>query len=93
MRSIRLDMLELMGSGYVIEHCVSAFRKEQAEMQYRSYIADALKALADNTARHGGVIMRERYADMIGSGKKKDTRTGDEIAQDVIKRAGLRIAE
>lgn len=45
--------------------------------------------LTENTAKYtGGEYVKTRYADIIDR-KPQDTRTGTEIAADVIKRAGL----
>ena len=38
-------MLELFGSGYVIEHCVSAFLEDRQEKAYKTYVTDALRAI------------------------------------------------
>lgn len=55
------------------------------------YVTDALKLLGENTARYaGGSHMMQRWADVI-TPKKQDTRTGAEIAADVIKKAGLKV--
>ena len=56
---------------------------------YRIYVTDALRVVAENTARFAsGNYIKARYADMIEL-KKQDNRTGDEIVADIIKRAGL----
>lgn len=58
---------------------------------YRVYVTDALKLLVENTARYsGGNHMTQRWIDSI-TPKKQDTRTGAEIAADVIKKAGLKV--
>ena len=62
-------MLELYGSGYVIEHCISAFRKSQEEKAYRIYVTDALYYL-------GGLNMR--FADIIKP-QVHETRSANEI--------------
>lgn len=84
-------MIELMGSGYVVDYCVSRYKHKQEEKQYRVYIADALMVIANNTARmFGGSTVNMRYLDII---KPQDTRTGDDIAVDVMQRAGLTFAK
>lgn len=47
--------------------------------------------LTENTARFaGGKTLQMSYYELIGKRfRKEDTRTGDEIAQDVIANAGL----
>lgn len=55
------------------------------------YVTDALKIIGENTARYaGGSHMTQRWADVI-TPKNQDTRTGAEIAADVIKKAGLKV--
>lgn len=59
---------------------------------YQAYVTDALKAIAANTAyRGGGEMLTARFLDCIHPPKLQDQRTGDEIAADVIRRAGLEV--
>lgn len=81
-------MLDLFGKGYVIDHCIQAAKNEHKEILFRSYISDLLKAMAESN----GVVVNYRYAEIILP-KAKDNRTGDEVALDVIKRAGLKVKE
>ena len=84
-------MLDLFGSGYVIEHCVSAFTQYQADKVYRTYVTDALKHINKIVAtQFGGSYMENRYSDFAyPKREKEDERSGDEIAADIIRRAGL----
>ena len=66
-------MVEILGSGYIIEYCVSAFNHIQEEKVYRIYITDALKYLAG---------LNVRYAELIDT-TPKDERTFEEITNDV----------
>lgn len=64
-------------------------RRETEELIYRVYSSDALKVLTENTERfNGGSAMSKRYFDLIDIGTK-DERSGEEIAEDIITRAGL----
>lgn len=84
-------MVNLLGTGYVADYCISRFRKRQEEKLYRAYIADALMTLNNNLARaFGGNIISTRYSDL---GKPAETRSGDDIAVDIMQRAGLSFAE
>ena len=57
---------------------------------YRVYVSDALRIISENTARFGGgTFAKQRYYDVINP-PKVDERSGDEIAADIIERAGLR---
>ena len=56
---------------------------------YRIYVTDALRSVAENTARYaGGNYIKARYADIIEP-KKQDNRTCEEITADVVARCGL----
>lgn len=90
-RSVRLDLLELMGSGYVIEHCVATFSEYCKEQAFRIYMADGVKCISESVANYlGGSYLQGRYAEIIrGDDYADESATGDEIALDVIERAGL----
>ena len=86
--NISIQHLELLGRGYVIEHCVSFFRKKNEELAYRIYVTDALKAIAENTQKmFGGSFMQKRFAEII---RPKDTaediEDADIKAKDIIER-------
>lgn len=79
----------------MIQHCVAFFRRNQKEKAYRIYVTDALKAIAENTAKQGGgLTMSVRYADMINLNDKQqpeETRTAEEVItsiKDKISRMG-----
>lgn len=62
----------------------------QAET-YRVYVTDSLRTISENTARFGGgAVTKLRYYDVIHP-NEEDTRTGDEIAADIIAGAGLKL--
>lgn len=90
-------MLELFGSGYVIDYCMSALlqesKKKHDEKMLWYYITDCLRLLTENTAKGANTeagYITNRYADII-SPNMRQTRTGDEIASDIIRRAGLQL--
>lgn len=56
---------------------------------YRIYVTDALRLVAENTARYAsGDYIKARYADIIEP-KKQDNRTCEEITADIVERCGL----
>lgn len=60
----------------------------ELEVSYRYYETDCLFYIAKRL----GVKMPKRYCDILDSTKQPiqtDSRTGDEIAEDVIRRMGL----
>lgn len=79
-------MLELIGSEYVIDHCLAEAQARFEEKAYRVYTAELLKTIAECV----GVTVNKKYTDIIDI-TPPDTRTGDEVALDVIKRAGLKV--
>ena len=71
-----------------LRYCVARLNEREKTEAYRIYVTDALRVVAENTARFAsGNYIKARYADMIEP-KKQDNRTGDEMVADIIKRAG-----
>ena len=64
---------------------MSKATQQAKDTAYRVYTTDCLKLIAENT---GNISLKLRYYDIIQP-KKEDKRTGDEIVEDIIKRAGL----
>ena len=88
---LNVELLNLIGKGYVIDHCISLFNKQAREEAFRSYIADTLKTINDNfTKRFGGASYKLRYIELV-TAEKEPEKSGDEIARDIIKRAGLKV--
>jgi len=74
-----------------MRYVTARWKEKQRDDAYRIYITDALMAISNNTMTFGGgSSISVRFADLIY--RKQDTRTGDEVAADVIKRAGLTLA-
>ena len=89
-RSIRLELLEVFGRGYVIEHCLSELRERAERRRFHAYVTDALMLLTENTARAaGGRRLTRRWAEGFASA---DERSGAELAAGVMRAAGLRFA-
>lgn len=77
-----------------MKYMVARFLQEQEELSYRAYTTDALQLIAENSARLSrdgkGRYPAKRWAELIDQ-KPAETRSGDEIAADVIKRCGLKV--
>lgn len=72
-----------MGIGYVIDHYISYFNKEQKEKVYKVYISDVLRIISENTAKYsGGSYAKVRYLELIDP-PKKETRTPEEIIKNI----------
>lgn len=70
---------------------MSRYTEYQRAVECRIYVTDALKVIAENTSNFaGGSTLTVRYYDIL-NGKGADNRTAQEIADDVIKRAGLEV--
>lgn len=73
----------MMGIGYVIEHYIAFFQKEQQEEAYKCYVTDALRLITENTAKAcGGNYIQARYADLIAP-RKEESRTANEVIIDL----------
>ena len=83
LETLNFNLVELCGSGYVSEHCISAFLKRQDDKYYRIYVTDALKCISENTAKQvGGVSMSKRFFEIIDRQKPQDVddeKTAEEI--------------
>lgn len=78
-QSLRIDFLELFGSGYVIDHCVSTLNMKYRQDLFRDYMAEGIRATVNNLSHvFGGVTMEVSYHDLIHP-PKKETRTEEEI--------------
>ena len=94
---IDLAMLEILGNGYVIEYCIAVLVKEREkkrdDMILYNYITDCLRVITENTAKsaHSDAgYISNRYADIMAPTVTKEL-TGDEIARDIFRRAGLKV--
>lgn len=78
----------MFGRGYVIDHCIAEYEHTMEERRYRAYVTDVLSLVNENlTKQYGGKTMSSRWVDAY---LPVDNRTGDEIAMDVMRRAGLK---
>ena len=80
-------MLDLFGSYYVIEHVLAEHNIRMEEKVYRSYTGDMLKVIAESM----GATVNYRLTDLYD--KPKEQKTGDEVALEVIQRAGLKVKQ
>lgn len=76
----------------MVEHCVFTFSEYCRQEAFRSYITDGIKCMSESIAtRYGGSYLQVRYAEIMERKEEAESKTGDEIAMDVISRAGLKI--
>lgn len=63
-------------------------KREQRETAYRIYVTDTLQIIAKSL----GEYPTKRYAEIYADKPTKD-KTGEEIVQEVIRKAGLKIKD
>ena len=68
----------MFGWGYAKDTCISLFKKEQEEKAYKSYIADCLKVISENTAKSvSGSYITIRWADIIDPKPQIEQKEGE----------------
>ena len=73
------------------DFCISLFQKEQEDKAVKNYYAECLRIITENTAKiSGGAYITAKLSDILNP-KPVDNRTGEEIAADIIKRAGIEV--
>ena len=74
-----------------MRYAMARFNQHQRDLAYRIYVTDCLRIISENTAKMGGgSYITAKFADIINP-KPVDNRTGEEIAADIIKRAGIEV--
>lgn len=74
-----------------MRYAIALYNEKQCDKAYRIYVTDSLKLITENTARlvNDGQYMTMRWCDVIRN-EPVDNRSGEEVAADVMKRAGLK---
>ena len=74
-----------------MRYAMARFNQHQRDLAYRIYIGDCLRIIGENTANiSSGNYIIDKISDIINP-KPADNRTGEEIAADIIKRAGIEV--
>ena len=74
-----------------MRYALARYQSQQRDLAYRIYVADCLRIISENTAKMGGgSYITAKFADIINP-KPVEKRTGEEIAADIIKRAGIEV--
>ena len=74
-----------------MRYAIARYQSQRRDLAYRIYVADCLRIISENTAKvGGGSYITAKLADIINP-KPADNRTGEEIAADIIKRAGIEV--
>ena len=74
-----------------MRYATARYQSQQRDLAYRIYIADCLRMVTENTAKAVcGSYISAKFADIINP-KPVDNRAGEEIAADIINRAGIEV--
>lgn len=74
-----------------MRYVLTRYTEYQRDVAYRIYVTNCLRMITENSAKSGGgSYIKVSFADILYP-KIVDSRTGDEIARDVIKSAGLEV--
>ena len=74
-----------------MRYAMARYQSQQRDLAYRIYVSDCLRIISENTAKMcGGSYITAKLADIINP-KHVENRTGEEIAADIIKRAGIEV--
>ena len=74
-----------------MRYAMARYQSQQRDLAYRIYVTDCLRIISENTAKMGGgSYITAKLADIINP-KTTDNRTGEELAADIIKRAGIEV--
>ena len=74
-----------------MRYAIARYQSQQRDLAYRFYVSECLRMIGENTAKvSGGPYMTAKFEEII-SPKPADNRTGEEIAADIIKRAGIEV--
>ena len=74
-----------------MRYAMARFNQHQRDLAYRIYVTDCLRIISENTAKMGGgSYITAKFADIINP-KPADNRSGEEIAADIIKLAGIEV--
>lgn len=72
---------------------MARYKEIQERKVYRIYVTDALRIVAENTAKYaGGNYIKARYIEVIEP-KQQDNRSCEEITADIVARCGLVVKE
>ena len=73
------------------DFCISLFQKDHEEKAVKIYFPECFRVITENTAKmSGGSYISAKLSDIINP-KPVDNRNGEEIAADIIKRAGIEV--
>ena len=88
---INTDLIELIGKGYIVDHCIALYNRRMEERAFMVYMSDVIMGLYNRFLPSGAEPLTARYADCLDYAKpKKKEKTGDEIAAEIIAKFNLK---
>lgn len=71
-----------------MRYLTSCFLEEQKKITFEIYITDAMKGILNNTAHlsNEGVMIEERFAELINPESKEDIEDAEEKASEIKER-------
>lgn len=83
-----MDLLDLFGKGYVVDHCIAFLQKQRRQEELEYYITDTLMYIAQNTANiGGGKVPKIRFYEVMNQ-KPEETRTAQDIINNIKRKIG-----
>ena len=74
-----------------MRYALARYNQHQRDLAYRIYVSECLRMISENTAKiSNGSYTVAKFEDIINP-KPVDNRTGEEIAADIIKLAGIEV--
>ena len=74
-----------------MRYAMARYQSQQRDLAYRIYVADCLRIISENTAKTcGGSYITAKLSDIVNP-EPCEKRTGEEIAADIIRRAGIEV--
>ena len=74
-----------------MRYAVARYNQNQRDMAYRIYVTDTLRIISQNTAYGGDPYITKRWADIISEDHEEKKVDGNEIAANIIKKAGIEV--
>ena len=74
-----------------MRYAIARYQSQQRDLAYRIYVTNCLRMVTENAAKMSrGAYTAARFYDIINP-KPVEKRTGEEIAADIIRRAGIEV--
>lgn len=85
---VRLDLLDLLGPKYMMDAIVDSINARREQEMYWEYSSECLYGLCGQL----GIQMNKRFKEILNP-KPVDKRSGLEIAEDRLRKLGIKAAD